>query len=210
MIPVVQALHREWPDLPLSIDTVKAPVARAALDAGASIINDVSGLRLDPALGAEAARAGAGVVLLHSRGDVDSMAGYELAQYGHDPVADVHRELAEAVARAQAAGIAEDAIVIDPGLGFSKRTAQSLALLAGLERLADLGRPILVGPSRKRFIGEAAGTTLPLDARLEGTLAACVIALLNGAAIFRVHDVAPVRRALDFAHAARQAGEHRR
>ena len=208
--PVVQALHRQWPDLPLSVDTVKAPVARAALEAGASIINDVSGLRLDPALAAEIARAGAGVVLMHSRGDVDTMAGYDLAEYSHDPVSDVRRELEDAIGRARGAGIADDAIVIDPGLGFSKRTPHSLALLAGIERLAELGRPVLVGPSRKRFIGDAAGTALPPDARLEGTLAACVIALLQGAAIFRVHDVASVRRALDFAHAARLTGVPRR
>ena len=205
VVPVTEAVHRRWPDLPISVDTVKAEVARAALEAGASIVNDVSALRLDAALGGEIARAGAGVILMHSRGDVEHMARYELAEYGADPVADVRAELSEAVARARAAGIADDAIVVDPGLGFAKRTAHSLALLAGLGRLSELGCPVLVGPSRKRFIGDAAGTDLPVDARLEGTIAACVIALLQGAAIFRVHDVAPVRRALDFAHAARQA-----
>jgi dihydropteroate synthase len=208
VIPVVEAVHRRWPDLPLSVDTVKAEVARAALDAGAAIVNDVSALRLDAALAVEIARAGAGVILMHSRGDVEHMARYELAEYGADPVADVRTELAEAVERARSAGIADDAIVIDPGLGFAKRTAHSLALLAGLGRLSELGCPVLVGPSRKRFIGDAGrtdGTELPPEARLEGTIAACVIALLHGAAIFRVHDVAAVRRALDFAHAARQA-----
>jgi dihydropteroate synthase len=207
VIPVVDAVHRRWPQLPISVDTVKAAVARAAFDAGASIINDVSGLRLDPALAGEIARCDGGVILMHSRGDVDRMALYELADYGPDPVADVQRELAEAVERARTAGIGGDAIVVDPGLGFAKRTALSLALLNQLERLAALGQPILVGPSRKRFIGDAAGAALPADARLEGTIAACVLALLHGATIFRVHDVAPVRRALDFAHAARQSGE---
>jgi dihydropteroate synthase len=209
VVPVVDAVHREWPHLPISVDTVKASVARAALDAGASVINDVSGLRLDPALAGEIARAGAGVVLMHSRGDVDRMARYDLADYGIDPVADVLRELGEAVNRARAGGISDDAIVVDPGLGFAKRTEHSLALLAQLDRLAVLGHPVLVGPSRKRFIGDAAGAALPPEARLEGTIAACVIALLHGAALFRVHDVAPVRRALDFAHAARLTGEHR-
>ncbi|HEX2165787.1 MAG TPA: dihydropteroate synthase [Longimicrobiales bacterium] len=209
VVPVVQALHREWPDVPISVDTVKSAVARHALDAGASIINDVSGLRLDAALAGEIARAGAGVVLMHSRGDIDRMASYDLAEYGQDPVAEVRSELAEAVDRARAGGIPDDAIVVDPGLGFAKRTAHSLALLARLDRIAGLGYPVLVGPSRKRFIGDAGGRPggdpLPIEARLEGTIAACVMALLAGATLFRVHDVAPVRRALDFAHAARQA-----
>lgn len=210
VVPVVEAVRREWPQLPISVDTVKAEVARAALEAGASIINDVSGLRLDPALAGEIARAGAGVILMHSRGGVDRMARYELAEYGSDPVGDVVSELAAAVERARAGGIADEAIVIDPGLGFAKRTEHSLALLARLDRLADLGFPVLVGPSRKRFTGDAAGAALPVEDRLEGTLAACVIALLRGATIFRVHDTAPVRRAVDFAHAVRQSGYARR
>jgi dihydropteroate synthase len=206
VIPVVEAVHCEWPQLPISVDTVKAAVAHAALDAGASIINDVSGQRLDRALAGEIARAGAGVILMHSRGDVDRMARYELAEYGSDPVGDVIRELDECVARARVAGITDDAIVIDPGLGFAKRTEHSLALLDGLDRLTTLGFPVLVGPSRKRFIGEAAGAALPVEERLEGTIAACVLALLRGALIFRVHDTAAVRRAVDFAHAVRQSG----
>jgi dihydropteroate synthase len=206
VIPVVRALRREWPHVPISVDTVKMHVARAALDSGAAVINDVSGLRLDAGLAREIAAAGAGVVLMHSRGDVDSMASYELANYGPDPVADVLRELAESVDRARASGIRDEAIVIDPGLGFAKRTEHSLALLVQLERLADLGFPILVGPSRKRFVGEAVSHVLPAEQRLEGTIAACVIALLHGATLFRVHDVAPVRRALDFAHAAQRGG----
>ncbi|HEX6308804.1 MAG TPA: dihydropteroate synthase [Longimicrobiales bacterium] len=206
VLPVIRAIRREWPHIPTSIDTVKAAVARAALDAGAAIINDVSGLRLDDTLADIAARAGAGVILMHSRGAVDRMARYELAAYGPDPVGDVVSELSAAVDRAHAAGIGDDAIVLDPGLGFSKRTEHSLAVLMELERVAALGHPVLVGPSRKRFIGEAVGGALPPDARLEGTLAACVIALLHGARLFRVHDVAPARRALDFADAARRSG----
>lgn len=209
VIPVVQAVHREWPELPISVDTVKAAVARAAFDAGAAVINDVSGLRLDDALGGEIARAGGGVILMHSRGDVDTMASYELAVYGEDPVADVRAELAQAIARAEIAGIRRDAIVIDPGLGFAKRTELSLALLEQLDRLAALGCPVLVGPSRKRFVGDAAGGALPAHERLEGSIAACVVALLHGAMLFRVHDVAPVRRALDFTHAARSGGSPR-
>ncbi|MBR9988316.1 MAG: dihydropteroate synthase [Gemmatimonadetes bacterium] len=209
VIPVVEALRREWPDVALSVDTVKASVAHAALDTGADVINDVSGLRIDPSLAAVIARAGAGIILMHSRGDVDRMARYELAGYGPDPVADVLHELGGSVERARAAGIGSDAIVLDPGLGFAKRTEHSLALLAGLDRIAGLGYPVLVGPSRKRFIGDAAGAaTLPVEARLEGTIAACVIALLHGALLFRVHDVAALRRALDFAHAALRGGGH--
>ena len=205
VIPVVEAVHARWPAVPLSVDTVKSSVAQASLDAGAAVINDVSGLRLDAALGRVIARAGAGAILMHSRGDVDRMARYELADYGADAVADIRAELSDAVGRAHAAGIPDDAIVIDPGLGFAKRTEHSLELLAGLDRITSLGQPVLVGPSRKRFISEAARAALPVDQRLEGTLAACVIALLHGATLFRVHDVAPARRALDFAHAVMTA-----
>jgi dihydropteroate synthase len=205
ILPVIAAIRREH-DVPLSVDTVKADVAMAALDAGADIINDVSGLRLDPVLGDVAARSGAGLVLMHSRGDVERMARYDHADYAADPVADVIRELRSAIDQARAAGVVDDAIVVDPGLGFAKRTLHSLAILVGLDRLGELGHPILVGPSRKRFVGEAAGSALPIEDRLEATIAACVLALDRGARLFRVHDVAPARRALDFADAALRAG----
>ena len=236
VIPVVQALHHRWPDVPLSVDTVKAAVAREAFAAGAAAVNDVSGLRLDPGMAEVVARADGGIILMHSRGEVDSMARYDLAGYGTDPVADVIAELEQAAGRARAAGIRHEAIVVDPGLGFAKRTEHSLALLAQLGRLGVLGHPVLIGPSRKRFVGDASraasprrdplrghaygrtppdadapvppGTDAPLppEERLEGTIAACVIGLLGGARIFRVHDVAPVRRALDFAYAVRTSG----
>jgi dihydropteroate synthase len=196
VVPVVRELSAAWPAIPISVDTVKADVAREAVAAGAAIINDVSGLRLDPAMAGVAARTGAGLILMHSRGAVDAMARYDLAEYGPDCVADVRDELMQAVAHAQEAGVAGDAIVLDPGLGFAKRTAHSLALLAGLPRLTDLGFPIMVGPSRKRFLGDVAGGADPED-RLPGTLAACVVAFLNGARLFRVHDVRPARHALD-------------
>ncbi|MEX0906839.1 MAG: dihydropteroate synthase, partial [Gemmatimonadota bacterium] len=114
-------------------------------------------------------------------------------------------ELGQAISRAHTAGIPDEAIVIDPGLGFSKRTEHSLALLAGLHRLLEPGLPVLIGPSRKRFIGDALGGA-PAEDRLEGTLAACVAGLLLGARLFRVHDVAAARRALDVAEAIRRAG----
>lgn len=200
VVPVVEALVREWPELAVSVDTVKAAVAGAALDAGAAVVNDVSGLRLDRALGPLCAERGAGLVLMHSRGSVDRMASYDTAEYTDDPVGDVVSELEAALERALEAGVSEAAVVLDPGLGFSKRTAQSVAVLRDLDRLLDLGRPVLVGPSRKRFIGELAGG-LPVEDRLPGTLAACVAGFLAGARLFRVHDVAPVRQALAVAEA---------
>jgi dihydropteroate synthase len=197
-IPVLRELARRWPGVTLSIDTVKASVARQAMDAGAAVINDVSGLRLDPGMGEVVAQAGAGLVLMHSRGPVDRMASYDLAVYGSDPVGDIVAELAEAVERARSAGVADGAVVLDPGLGFSKRTEHSVAVVAHLERVLALGRAVMIGPSRKRFVGELAGG-LPVDERLEGTIAACVAALFRGARLFRVHDVKAVRRALDVA-----------
>ena len=204
LLPVIVELVRRWPDLLLSIDTNKSVVALAALEAGAAIINDVSALRLDPALADVTAAHGAGLVLMHSRGTVAEMAGYELAQYGADVTGEVCGELQSAAARAEAAGNARACLVLDPGLGFAKRTEHSIAVLAGLDRITALGYPVLVGPSRKRFTGEVAGG-LPLEERLEGTLAACVVAVLGGARILRVHDVAPVRRAVALAEAVRLA-----
>jgi dihydropteroate synthase len=201
IVPVVEAVLRARPDSLVSVDTVKASVARAAIDAGAAILNDVSGLRIDPGLAAEAAAAGAGLILMHSRGGVAEMAQYALAGYGDDCVGDVAAELTRALDAARAAGVTDAAIVLDPGLGFAKETRHSLALLGGLDRIAELGFPVMVGPSRKRFVGEAAGG-LPPEDRLPGTIAACVVALLRGARLFRVHDVAPARRALDLAAAA--------
>lgn len=202
--PVLEGLARRWPATPLSVDTTKSEVAAAALDAGAWIINDVSGLRLDPRLGGIVAARGAGLVLMHSRGGIEQMATYELAEYGPDPVGEVVAELGLAIRRAAVAGVPVESIVVDPGLGFAKRTIHSIACLAGLGRIGAFGRPVLVGPSRKRFVGElggAAGSPLPPEARLEGTVAACVAARLRGAALFRVHDVKEVRRALAVADA---------
>lgn len=204
VIPVIDGILRRWPDTILSVDTVRASTARHALDSGVAIVNDVSALRLDGALGGVVAAAGAGLILMHSRGSIENMARYDLAEYG-DPVADVIAELGERVVAARTAGIADDLLVLDPGLGFAKRTEHSLAVLARLAEVVALDLPVMVGPSRKRFIGEAAGG-LAAEARLEGTVAACVMAFERGARIFRVHDVAAVRRALDFAAAARQPG----
>lgn len=200
VVPVIEAIVAEWPGLLVSVDTVKADVARAALDAGAAAVNDVSALRLDPALGPLCAERGAGLILMHSRGPVERMAGYELASYGPDPVAEIVAELEGALARARRAGVAGEAVVLDPGLGFSKRTAESAAVIRELGRFLAAGRPVLLGPSRKRFVGELAGG-LDAEDRLPGTVAACVAGYLAGARLFRVHDVAAVRSALAVAEA---------
>ena len=205
VLPVVAALRERWPDVPISVDTVKADVARVVLQAGAAIINDVSGLRFNATLGAVVAAHGAGLILMHSRGSIETMASYDLAEYGRDVVGVVRGELAHSLAQAHAAGVAELSIVLDPGLGFAKRTEHSLVLLAQLDRIVALGLPVMIGPSRKRFIGETGGGS-SAEQRLEGTIAACVLALARGARLFRVHDVAPVRRALLLAEAVRLAG----
>lgn len=199
VVPVIEAVRRAYPALPISVDTTKAEVARAALDAGADAVNDVSGLRLDPALGPVCAERGAGLVLMHSRGTVADMATYAHAVY-HDVVEQVAAELAEALSRADAAGVAREAVVVDPGAGFAKRGADSVAVLAGLPRLARLGRPLLVGASRKRFVGELSGVADPAE-RVHGSVGAHVAALARGARLFRVHDVRAHREALDVAWA---------
>jgi dihydropteroate synthase len=206
VVPVVEAVANELPGVPISVDTTKSDVARAALDAGAGIINDVSGLRLDPTLGAVVADRGAGIVLMHSRGSVEQMARYDLANYSSTPALDVADELADAVERALEQGIARTAIVVDPGFGFAKRTEDSLRVLEHINDVAALGYPLLVGLSRKRFIGDVSGGLPPVD-RLGGTIAACVYAYMRGAHIFRVHDVLPVRNALDLAYAADHADD---
>lgn len=198
VVPVIAAIARRFPDAVISVDTVKDEVARAALDAGASAINDVSGLRLDPALARTAAVTGAGLILMHSRGGVGEMASYDTAVYGADPVGEIVAELRQSLDRAREAGVADAAILLDPGLGFSKRTEHSVASLQSLDRFRALGLPLLVGPSRKRFVGDLGGGDTP-ELRLEGTLAACLFAVRRGAAFLRVHDVGSVRRALDVA-----------
>ena len=182
--------------IPLSVDTRHAETARRALEAGAVVVNDVSGLDHDPDMAGTVAGAGAGVVLMHMRGDPSDMRAH--AQY-RDVGAAVALELSLAVERARDAGIADDAIVLDPGFGFAKTAAHSLSLLADLGPIRRLGFPVLVGPSRKSFIGVVSGA--PPRERLPGTIAACVVAYFEGARIFRVHDVEPVVQALAVAEA---------
>jgi dihydropteroate synthase len=200
VVPVVREISRRWPDAIVSVDTVKSAVAVAVADHGAAIINDVSGLRLDPRIADVVADAGLGLVLMHSRGAVAEMAHYDAADYGADAVGEIVAELRASVAVATAAAVDDEQIVVDPGLGFSKRTEHSIAVLRQLERVVALGYPVLVGPSRKRFVGELVGR-VPPEERLEGTLGAIVAARARGASLFRVHDVQPARHALAVADA---------
>jgi dihydropteroate synthase len=201
VVPVIELLSRHL-HVPISVDTRLPCVAREAILAGASIVNDVSGLR-DPEMAAVVAECDAGLVLMHMRGEPASMQDH--ARYA-DVVAEVGAELGESFARARRLGVSPEAIVLDPGIGFAKTAAHNLSLLAGLRAFLVFERPLLVGPSRKAFIGELAGGVPPRE-RSAGTLAACVAALLAGARLFRVHDVAAVRQGLDVAEAIRHAGE---
>ncbi|MFQ5537414.1 MAG: dihydropteroate synthase [Gemmatimonadota bacterium] len=201
VLPFVREAVRHL-DIPLSVDTRKAAVAADALEAGAAVINDVSGLAHDPDMAHIVARAGAGVVLMHMRGEPADM--QERTAYA-DVRADVARALGAAVEHACERGVPREAIVVDPGIGFAKTARQSLALLGDLGPLRALGRPILVGPSRKSFIGHVTGARP--EQRLAGTIAACVMAYLEGARIFRVHDVQETVQALQVARAIGEGEE---
>lgn len=198
--PVLRALAARV-RVPISIDTYKSEVAELALGEGASIVNDISGLQYDPRLAALAAAKGAPIVLMHTRGRPQDM--YAHAAYD-DVVGEVTADLQRAVERALAAGIARDAIVVDPGLGFAKHASQSLAVLAALDRLAELGFPLLVGPSRKSFMAASTG---PLDPETRDwpTAAAVTAAILGGAHIVRVHRVAEMVHVARVADAIRAA-----
>lgn len=199
VIPVITEIARQLPRVPISVDTTKSEVAEAALSAGAEIINDVSAFRLDPRMGDICARHGAGVILMHSRGGVREMATFAHANYT-DVVGEVVSELEDRLRIAKGSGVQTEHIVLDPGIGFAKRTEHSLAVLAGLPRLTALGYPVLVGASRKRFVGEITGIGDPAR-RVAGSVGAHVAALARGARLFRVHDVRESRQALDVAWA---------
>jgi dihydropteroate synthase len=199
VVPVIRVLAGELPNTLISVDTNKSVVAMAAMRAGAAIVNDVSGFRLDDRMAEVCAAGGAGVVLMHSRGGVAEMASYSLAEY-QSVVAEVQHELKERIAVARKAGIPDDRIAVDPGIGFAKRGAHSLAVLNRLGEISALGFPVLVGVSRKRFIADLTDEPVPSN-RVAGTVAANVAALERGARIFRVHDVRPNRQGLDVAWA---------
>jgi len=205
VVPLVRELARRFPDATISIDTVKSEVAAPVVAEGAHIVNDVSGLRLDAAMARTCADAGVGVVIMHSRGGVRDMATYEHAEYDGDAMEAVLLELRAQVDDALAQGVDASAIAVDPGIGFAKRSEHSLRVLASLERLVAWGHPVVVGASRKRFVGELSGVREPA-ARIHGSVGAAVAAFERGARILRVHDVAATRQALDVANAIRLAG----
>jgi dihydropteroate synthase len=196
-VPIVAAL-RERIQVPISIDTYKAEVARRALAAGATIVNDVWGLRMDPEMGAVVAASGAYVVLMHNRSrprdavQEARLGGRYVGVDYADLISDVRRELLESVALARAAGIADDRIILDPGIGFGKTVEQNLELVARFDAFRDLGFPVLAGPSRKSFIGYT--LDLPTDQRAEGTAAVVALCIDRGADIVRVHDVGLISR----------------
>ncbi len=189
--------------VPVSIDTTQAEVAEFALDAGAQIVNDVSAGRDDPELLPLVARRGAAVILMHMLGTPKTM--QEDPHY-EDVVAEVRAFLAARIAAAEDAGVPRDRVVIDPGIGFGKRLAHNLLLLRNIEALCSLGLPVLVGPSRKRFIGEITGEAEPRH-RVAGTVAACLAARRGGASVFRVHDVKELAESLAVDAAIATAGD---
>ena len=200
VLPVVKRLVAEV-DVPISIDTRKADVAAAALDAGASIVNDVSAGR-DPGMFPVARDAGAGLVLMHMLGEPKTM--QEEPRYG-DVVAEVRQYLANRIEAAEAAGIDRARIAADPGLGFGKTSRHSLTLMRSIDAFLDLGVPIVVGPSRKSFIGAVLGDA-PVDQRLEGTAGAVAWLAGRGAHIVRVHDVGTMVKVVAVVDAIRSAG----
>jgi dihydropteroate synthase len=200
VVPVIEAIVGRF-DIPVSVDTSKYDVAREALSAGAEIINDISGLRFDDRLAGLSAETGAGLVLMHSRGDFEAM-------HSQEPVSDVIVEVSTGLGlsldAARAAGVTDEQIVLDPGIGFGKTPDQNLELLGKLDKLVDKfsSRPMLVGASRKSFIGRVLDGAPPLE-RISGSLSAAAIAVWNGALIIRAHDVRATRDAVRVAEAAK-------
>ncbi len=195
VLPVIRGLRREL-SIPLSIDTYKASVARAALDEGADVINDISALRFDPDMASLVAKEGTPVVLMHMQGTPRTM--QQEPSY-RDVVREVCSFLQDRIRHAVEKGVSREQIIIDPGIGFGKELRHNIELLRGLPALASLKRPILVGVSRKAFIGKISGGGA--EERLEGSLAAAAISILRGANIIRVHDVKETLRAARMADA---------
>jgi dihydropteroate synthase len=210
LLPVLEGILKERPDAVISVDTYKAATARAALEAGAEIVNDVSGFRWNSEMAQVCAGLGAGVVLMHTRGRPEEWRAQ--AQLEPDALIAMVREgLAASVAVARKAGIADDRIVIDPGYGFGKKFDENYALLARQRELLALGRPLLAGLSRKSFLGHTlagiyGGNPAPVDARETASIAALTTAILNGASIVRVHEVRAAVEAARIADAVVRAG----
>ncbi len=195
VLPVIDGLRKKT-DIPISIDTYKSEVARRALDAGAAMINDISALRFDPAMGKVAKDYDVPVVLMHIKGTPKNM--QENPSYAN-VMKEISEYLEQSMEIASEAGIDEDKIIVDPGIGFGKRVQDNLRIVKNLRELAHLGRPILIGLSRKSFIGKV--LDLPVQKRLEGSLAALAVAITNGANIIRVHDVKESKRAVQMVDA---------
>lgn len=197
IIPVIQALSREL-DVLLSVDTYKAEVAQIALESGADIVNDVWGLRADPALAEVVARHKAPIILMHNRSSwvhaeiKERLGGHYIGIPYEDLIGDIKRELMESVDTARASGIPDEDIILDPGVGFGKTVEQNLELVNRLDEIRKLGFPVLLGVSRKSFIGYT--LDLPPEQRLEGTAAAVTVGIVRGADIIRVHDVSAMAR----------------
>jgi len=200
VIPVIEAVAREV-EVPISVDTYKAKVAEEALRKGASIVNDISALGFDPEMAEVVARHGAALILMHIKGTPRDM--QKDPQY-EDVLGEIRAYLRERIARAEAAGVSPDAIVVDPGIGFGKKLEHNLEILRNLDRLQDLDKPILVGPSRKTFIGQILG--VDVSDRLYGTLGAVVHSVMKGAHIVRVHDVKAARHVVDVIDAIERPG----
>lgn len=204
VVPVVRALAQAV-SVPISVDTYKAEVARQALAAGATIVNDVWGLRLDPEMAQVVAASGAAVVVMHNRSrpkeavQAALLGGRYVGVEYVDLLDDIARELSESLALARAAGIRADRLIVDPGIGFGKTVEQNLELIYRLDELRALGYPILVGPSRKSFVGYT--LNLAPSERIEGTAAAVALAIERGADLVRVHDVAAMQRVVRLADA---------
>lgn len=193
VVPVIEAVKKRF-DVPVSLDTYKASVARAGIDAGADLINDIWGLKYDDRMAEVIAQSGAACCLMHNR---------KAADY-QNFLADVKADLAESVRLAKQAGISEDKIILDPGVGFGKAYDNNLEIIQSLEQLKELGYPLLLGASRKSVIGLA--LDLPVEERLEGTLVTTVFAVLKGCSFVRVHDVRENVRAIRMAEAILQGG----
>ncbi|HTY64537.1 MAG TPA: dihydropteroate synthase [Acidobacteriota bacterium] len=201
VMPVIESLAagKKYP-IPISVDTTKCEVAKAALECGAAIINDITSLQRSPEIGPEAARHGAALVLMHMRGEPGNM---QKIPPSADILADIDAWALDAVARAQSAGVTRDRIVLDPGVGFGKTAAQNMQILKNLRRLAAAGSPILVGTSRKSFIG--AIVKKPSKDLVLGTGASVAASIVFGAHIVRVHDVAAIREVADVTDAIMSA-----
>jgi dihydropteroate synthase len=200
VIPVIESLAKDV-DVPISIDTYKSAVAKKAIDAGAQIINDISGLHLDPSLSQVAAKEDVPLVLMHIRGNPETM---QKNIHYESLFSEIIQYLKDSIQRAESAGVDPEQIIIDPGIGFGKTVEDNLLILKNLQEFKILGKPLLLGTSRKSFIGKILNADV--TERLEGTLSTIVVGVLNGAHIIRCHDVIQAKRAIAIADAVRQAG----